>query len=181
MGAHHTRWGGWAAARESPVRPWGPVLLWVGGSCRVPGGPTGCPHCAKLSLSPTPASPTESGGIPPTAHPGCRLGFRVPVSPLVPIPETLEVFAHPWGMPLGHTGPREGGSAGPGGGGPASDPRGFPGRAGWPRRRFDGRVTTAAAPLPGVTELLGCQCQVRGWSRPGWSRLGHPSGCPWPR
>lgn len=128
--------------------------------------PTLC--STKLSLSPTPSQPHRRQGAPPMAHPGCRLGFGVPVSPLAPIPGTLGVFAHPWGMPLGHTGPREEGSVGPGVGVLLPTPGASPGEQGGP-----GRGSTAGSPprwLPfqGSRSCWAAQRQERGWSRPGW-------------
>lgn len=183
MGARHTCGGGGAGPRKVPVPPWGPVLLRVGGSCRVPGGPMECPHCAPPSCpSPRPpASPTEGRGLPPRPilAADLALGF---LSPLWrPSPTPLGCLPTPGGCPWDTQVPEKRGRWGRGGG-PASDPRGFPGRAGRPRRGRDSRVTTALAPLPGVTELLGCPAPRTGVEQARLApRPGRPSGCPWPR
>lgn len=123
--------------------------------------PTLCP--TKWSLSPTPSQAH-------TAHPGCRLGFGVPVSPLVPIPDTLGVFAHPWGMPLGHAGPKEEGSVGQGGGGGLlPTPGASPGEQGGPGGGLMAGSPLHQLPFHRSRSCWAAQRRVRGWSRPGWS------------
>lgn len=54
VGARHTDgWGGQGGAGKVPVSPWGPMLLWVGGSCRVPGGPPNA-HTVPYQVVPLP-------------------------------------------------------------------------------------------------------------------------------
>lgn len=121
--------------------------------------PTLCP--TKSSLSPTPSQPH-------TAHPGCRLGFGAPVSPLAPVPDTLGVFAHPWGMPLGHAGPREEGSVGQGGGGLLPTPGASPGEQGGPGGGPAAGSPPHQLPFHRSRSCWAAQRRVRGWSRPGW-------------